>query len=178
MSEIWKDIEGFYGYYQVSDIGRIKSLDRVVQGVNNCKKPVKSRILKHALNTNGYPSVALMKLGKQKMSTVHRLVAKAFITNPENKPHINHIDHNPLNTHALNLEWVTVRENCSHSKLGAGTSSFVGVSFCTATKKWISMIDFGGKSKRLGLFDKEEDAAKAYINALKSKNIKNKYAII
>lgn len=114
MDEIWKDIEGYKGYYQVSNCGRVKSLQRF----KSCGKGgfiQKERIMKQSLTTTGYKKVELSKDGKRKSMKVHRLVAMAFIDNPDNKPDVNHIDGNPLNNHLVNLEWCTESENINHA---------------------------------------------------------------
>ena len=119
--ENWKDIAGFEGFYQVSDKGRIQSLDREIHNSWNGWTFIKGKISKQFLNQNGYPYVNLCKEGKVKQETVHRLVAQAFIPNPENKPYINHIDANIINAEAINLEWSTPSENTQHMlKLGRG----------------------------------------------------------
>lgn len=106
MKEIWKDIPGYEGLYQVSNMGRVKSLNFNRSGL--------PRILK-TKNRQGYPRVILWKSGKRHEVCVHRLVAQAFIPNPENKPFVNHKDGNRRNNHVDNLEWCTAQENAIHS---------------------------------------------------------------
>lgn len=101
IEEIWKDIEGYEGIYQVSNLGRVK---RVTTG----------RILKSYKDRGGYLRVDLCKSGKRKNHKIHRLVAQAFIPNPDNKLQVNHIDENKTNNSVDNLEWVTAKENCNH----------------------------------------------------------------
>ena len=118
MKEIWKDIEGFEGYYQVSNMGRVKSLERI-RIANNGKSetaqfPVKEKILSVSKQTQGYSQVSLCKNGTQKSYRLNRLVANTFIHNPENKPEVNHIDGNKDNNRVDNLEWVTSAENQKH----------------------------------------------------------------
>ena len=115
-SEVWKDISGYVGLYQVSNFGRVKSLQRVIKvkhptGCTYTKRWL-CRILKPVKDTNGY---SVVSLGKHNRKLIHRLVAEAFIPNPENKPHINHIDGNKTNNFLENLEWATVSENALHS---------------------------------------------------------------
>ena len=98
--EVWKDVVGYEGLYEVSNLGRVKSLRRNII--------MKQKIVK------GYNMLTLTKAGKQKGETVSRLVGRAFIPNPENKPQINHIDENKQNNHVDNLEWVTAKENANH----------------------------------------------------------------
>lgn len=104
--EIWKDIPGYEGRYQVSNLGRVKSLDYWRTG--------KAQIMK-AKNHAGYCRVVLWKDGKAKEICVHRLVSLVFIPNPENKPYVNHIDGDRRNNKTENLEWVTAQENTIHS---------------------------------------------------------------
>jgi len=103
MKEIWKDINGFEGYYQVSSLGKIKSL-----------RFNKIRYLKF-YKRNGYFCIDLQIKNKIKKTTVHRLVASAFILNPLNKPMINHINGNRKDNRVENLEWVTNSENLIHA---------------------------------------------------------------
>lgn len=102
LEEVWKDIEGYEGLYQVSSWGRVRSVFRYY------------KILRGLKTTNGYLRVALCKNGKTKFHSVHRVVAQAFIPNPQNKPQVNHIDENKDNNHVENLEWCTAKENTNH----------------------------------------------------------------
>lgn len=113
MQEVWKDITGYEGYYQVSNLGRVRSVDRMVKGKKENLRFVKGRILQPNLS-EGYLMVGLCKSGRQSTIRVHRLVAEAFIPNPENKRTVNHIDENKLNNTITNLEWATDKENCGH----------------------------------------------------------------
>ena len=112
--EIWKDIENYEGLYQVSNLGRIKGLERSTSFGNNKTRIRKSQILKPILN-KGYARQKLCKNGKAKCCLIHRLVGYAFMENPYNKKTINHKDGNKLNNNVNNLEWNTHRENVRHS---------------------------------------------------------------
>ena len=124
--ELWKDIKGYEGRYQVSDIGRVKSLERIVIRKNGSKQYRKERILKSLSKPNGYLYVNLCGSTGKKKFYVHRLVCEAFHENPENKPCVNHIDENKTNNIASNLEWCTVAENINHGTRTARTSKTVG----------------------------------------------------
>ena len=111
--EIWKDIKGYEGLYQVSNLGRVRSLNRIDSlGRWRCGK-IKATVD----NGNGYKLVNLKHKGKQKMVTVHKLVAEAFILNPDNLPCINHKDENKYNNCVNNLEWCTYKYNNNYGTL-------------------------------------------------------------
>ena len=109
--EEWKNIKGYEGLYQVSNFGRVKSLNYHRTGKEVLMKPGRF-VMKSG---NAYYGVKLYKDSKMNVKLVHRLVAEAFIPNPENKPEVNHIDGNPSNNRVDNLEWVTRSENIKHS---------------------------------------------------------------
>lgn len=104
MQEIWKDIPGYEGFYQASNLGFIKSI-----------KSKNHKILKGCLNETGYHRVAFVLNGKFKTHLTHRLIASTFIKNEQNKPEVNHIDGNKLNNSVENLEWCTRQENIEHA---------------------------------------------------------------
>ena len=110
--EIWKDVKGFEGYYQVSNYGNIKSLTRF-DGIRERQ----GQEIKQSLKYNGYLQVGLRKNSERKFFSVHRLVAIHFLDNPEAKPQVNHIDCNKQNNNINNLEWVTSKENLYHAKI-------------------------------------------------------------
>ena len=113
--EVWKDIEGYEGLYQVSTCGNIKSLAKPRKNGNGRCYIQKEKLLKQSFTSTGYKKVELYKDGKRKSFKVHRLVAIAFIPNPDNKPEVNHIDGNKINNNIDNLEWVTSSENTIHA---------------------------------------------------------------
>ncbi|QOP49053.1 NUMOD4 domain-containing protein [Lacticaseibacillus paracasei] len=105
--EIWKDIEGYEGLYQVSDLDRVRSLDREdAQG-----RRIKGRVLVVSSNGKGYRQINLCQYGDVKHKFIHRLVAIAFLDNPNNLPEVNHKDENKANNVVSNLEWCSVIYN-------------------------------------------------------------------
>lgn len=119
--EIWKDIPGYEGYYQVSNCGRVKSLDRVkCDGIR-----MKGRIKKTHYDDCGYELIQLRKDGSYKHLSIHRLVASAFIPNPDNLPQVNHKDEVRNHNTVDNLEWCTVEynQNYGHRKKRASINS-------------------------------------------------------
>lgn len=109
MKEIWKDIEGYEGLYQVSNFGNIKSFPR--RGTQSRKE----KILKPTESPNKYLSVFLYKNGDYKKMLVHRLVAKVFLNNEKSLPQVNHINGIKSDNRAVNLEWCTAKENEKHA---------------------------------------------------------------
>ena len=114
MEEIWKDVIGYEGLYQVSNLGTIKSLSRTRKNHTNGIACVKERMLNPS-TSNGYKCVQLRKNCSGKFIAVHRLVALMFLNNTEDKPTVNHIDGNKLNNVVSNLEWATYTENNIHA---------------------------------------------------------------
>lgn len=113
MQEVWKDVVGYEGLYKVSNLGNVLSIPR--QGTHSKKE----YLLKKTKTKKGYLNVTLVKKCKYFRTGIHRLVAQAFISNPENKLQVNHIDGNKENNCINNLEWVTNEENMQHSwKIG------------------------------------------------------------
>lgn len=108
MCSTWKPVKGYEGYYEVSDAGNVRSIDRAVSCKNGMTKTLKGRNLAPTVHyANGYCSVMLTKNGKQKRHLVHRIVAEAFVSNPHGFPEVNHKDENKENNAAENLEWCT-----------------------------------------------------------------------
>lgn len=118
MQEIWKPVKEYENLYMISNLGKVKSLDRITKnGRGEFLK--KGKILTNNINNMGYEYLYLKDGGRNRKVYVHRLVASAFIPNPNNKKEVNHIDCNPLNNKADNLEWVSHKENMAYmSKLG------------------------------------------------------------
>lgn len=118
MNEEWRDIKGYENLYQVSNFGRIKSLDRykITKGrYGKLKIKIKGKVLKPCLNHDGYYEVVLSKDGKAKMFRLHRIVANTFIENKRVANQVNHINGNKLDNRVDNLEWCTCKENIRHA---------------------------------------------------------------
>jgi hypothetical protein len=132
MKEIWKPIKGYENLYEVSNIGRVKRLSTTVGCGNQYvrfSRAYPETILKHRLNKHNnseytFYSVRLYNNGKWKDHKVHRLVLKAFVPNPDNKPYCNHKDGNTENNRIDNLEWVTAKENVNHAWANGLCKSF------------------------------------------------------
>ena len=159
MVEEFRNIKGYEGIYQVSNLGRVKSLN-----YNHTKK---ERILKAGDDGKGYYYVGLSKDGVLKMRKIHQLVAEYFLghTPCGYKLVVNHIDFDKTNNNVDNLEIVTQRENANQKHIKS-SSKFVGVSWYKATNKWSASIRINGKKKHLGYFTEELEASNAYQNEL------------
>jgi len=158
--EIFKDIKGYKGSYKISNYGRVLSL-----------KKSKTTYLKHTTNSRGYDIVCLHLNGRQKTKVVHKLVAIHFLNHTPNGHTlvVDHIDNNRRNNRADNLQLITARENNSKDQKNR-SSKYTGVTWHKGTGKWAAQIKINYRNNHLGLFDKEEDAAKAYKEALKKIN--------
>lgn len=162
MLEEWKDISGFEGQYQVSNLGRVRSLDRWVRAVSGGCYKISGQLMRAADNGSGYLFVVMCKHSKYTQRLVHRLVAEAFIPNPENKRTVNHKDGNRQNNYVDNLEWATSSENNKHAyKLGLRTWSEdskrrVGAASKAREGKAVRCITTGE------VFHSMSDAEKAY----------------
>ena len=161
----WKNVKGYEGSYQISDLGEVRSLDRKVKW-KDTERTIKGRILKPTPNSNGYPIVTL----SGKNYKLHKLVALHFLNHPinDNSYVVDHIDNNKLNNRVDNLQYIPFRQNTSKDKWRKGkTSKYTGVSWNTNRKKWIAQIHINGQHKNLGRFNCELKAHLAYQTALK-----------
>ena len=176
--EIWKDIEGYDGYYQVSNCGRIKSLSRCIfNGMGYYLK--KEKILKLSMRNDGYQVVGLYIENISKNFLVHRLVASAFVKNLFNKEKVIHIDFIKHNNNSNNLEWTNSLEAVCYNMCNQKSSSeFIGVSFRKNRNKWLSSIVINGKLIHIGSFKTQEEAYQARCDYEKNNKIENRYLLL
>lgn len=113
--EVWRDVLGYEGYYQVSNLGRVKGIDRFIESVRYNNKFIEGNLLKSFLNRSGYLYCFLSRCNKVKSILTHRLVAICFLENTDNKKEVNHKDLNKINNNVTNLEWCTASENQFHA---------------------------------------------------------------
>lgn len=166
--EVWRDIEGFGGRYRISSYGNVKSFTKKSNG----------KILKFINCVRSYNVVGLYQTNKIKFYKVHRLVAQAFIPNPNNLPMVNHRDNIGSNNYFENLEWSDNRSNQTHRRLLENTSSskYTGVSWDKRAGRWESYFTVDKKKKHLGYFQNELDAHNRYLLALRENGLINQYA--
>lgn len=169
--EIYKDIPGYEGYYQVSNLGNVKSLPRILIRNNGRTLSLKERILTPSLDTPGYRFVILCRLGKRRNYKISQLVAMAFLNHKRNGFNIvvDHINNVKTDDRLENLQLLTNRENCSKNRVN-GSSKYVGVCWDKSRKKWIATIQINGGLKNLGRFNTELQAHEAYQNKLLTLN--------
>lgn len=158
--EQWKDIIGYEGLYQVSNLGRVKRLAG--------KRVKQERFIVTSNNGLNYLFYNLWKNNKVKKAYVHRLIAEAFIDNPENKRCVDHKDFNPLNNSIDNLQWATQSENVHKQRREKSKKSLCpGVYWCKQTKNWLVKIVKNEKTYFAGRFNLEKEAFEAYSNLAK-----------
>jgi len=147
--EAWSEIKGFESY-EMSSFGNVKN--------------GRGKILKPSANATGYLQAALFWNGKRKTLCVHKLVAEAFIENELELEHVDHIDGDKLNNNVSNLRYCTLSQNQGNRRKQTKptTSQYKGVSWNIGANKWLAQLQVKPVRKHLGLFDSEEDAAKAY----------------
>jgi hypothetical protein len=165
-NEIWKDIPGFEGNYQVSDLGRVKSLSREVLGSKNSTYLINERFLKLQISKQGYYIITFRKNNEVKTYSVHQLVAICFLNHTPcgYKIEVNHKDRKRLNNRLSNLELLTRVEHSKHTHQNK-TSSFRGVTWNKNDKKWVARVTIKAKTKYLGSFNVEMEAYEAVLKA-------------
>lgn len=171
MQEEFKDVKGYEGLYQVSNLGNVKSLSREISN-NRGYYFNTEKILKFG-KSREYLNVTLYKNSARKMFKVHTLVTMAFLghkSDVKGKIVVDHINNNPLDNRLENLQIITQRENASKDKKNK-TSKYTGVCWHKSTQKWRAKICINGKSIWLGVYETEEEAYLVYLNA--KNNIKD-----
>lgn len=140
--EIWKDIEGYEGLYQVSNEGNVKSLGN--------DKTRKEKLLKPNVNNRGYMVVGLCRIGKMKTHQVHRLVANAFLPNPDNLPQVNHKDEDKTNNCVENIEYCTAEYNNNYGTRNerAGEALSIPVDMLTKQGELIRQFESGKEAEK------------------------------
>lgn len=160
--EIWKDIACYEGWYQVSNLGNVKSLKRDLTRSDGVKQTYQEKILKNTISTTGYHYVSLTKNSNVKKFKTHRLVANAFLDRDKEKKYVNHIDHNPLNNRLENLEWCTNQENiCFQKRRKNNAYGYKGLSL-SKNGFYRVRIQYKYKQYEIGKFKDIKEAARAY----------------
>lgn len=170
--EVWKPVKGFEDYYHISDLGRLKSLSRIVLKKGKYAFFSKEKILIQTTNTRGYKRVILSVNSVKKTKMIHVLVAETFLNHNSKNEDLIVVDHknNIKSDNKLsNLQLITHRENTSKDKKNT-SSKYTGVCFRKSRGYWQSAIRINGKIKHLGYFKDELKASEAYQNALNQVN--------
>jgi hypothetical protein len=162
-AEEWRSVKDFEGLYEVSNLGRVRSLDRIVTDRLGRNLPFKGKVISPA-NVSGYCQVLLTNQDFKKYKKVHRLVAEAFLENPLEYDQINHIDSDKSNNNVSNLEWCNGRQNCTHKVENSGKTLPVGVAFFRG--KFTATFTLKQVIYHLGTFNKQKDAEELYKNTL------------
>lgn len=176
IKEVWKPVKNYEGLYEVSSFGRVKSLSRYMNHKSGGKSLLKERILRQAINKKGYMCVALCKNCHQNSFLVHRLVAEAFIPNPDNLPQVNHRNEIKTDNSILNLEWCDNEYNCNYGRHNEKLAKYnidvftIDGQFIETWKRGInSLAQKYGISSKSQIFYclfpyKKKDRPRAYIN--------------
>lgn len=168
MEEVWKDINGYEGLYQISNLGNIRSLTRTIKWMGK-NKTENGRMMKPVKSGCGYKYISLSKENKRTSYRVHLLVWDAFGNQPRNGRilQVDHIDNDKMNNSIENLRLLNNRDNASKGKLLKEKSSqYTGVCLHKPTQKWGARIQVDGNYKHLGLFYTQIQASLAYQKAL------------
>lgn len=171
--EIWKDIKGYEGMYQISNYGNVRALDYKVKMLHG-ERTKKGHLLKSTSNGNGYLIVGLSCKGKRKNYYIHRLVAETFLDNPNMCNQVNHKDYNTFNNCLDNLEWVSAKENIIYSlpnrpKTNKATNQYGKyIKFDKRYSSFVVVVPNGYKSRKyVGSFKTQEEAIKQRDEYLK-----------
>jgi len=176
MEEVWRPVDGYEGLYEVSNLGRVRTLPKIwYNGKNHATKQSKpSVLLKGSVTIYGYACVQLSKNGRVHGKMVHRLVADAFLPKTKDKNQVNHIDGNKINNKLQNLEWCTAKENTDHAiKIGLKVSKKgEGSTCCKLSEADVIRIRelYGTGKYRQGALAEEFGVSRSNIN-----NIVNRY---
>lgn len=169
--EEWKDVVGYEGIYQVSDLGRAKRLlhERFIP-INNSFSVYKEKVLKQAVISSKYLAISLCKNNIKETKSIHQLVGKSFLNHNPIDPRafvIDHINNKQLDNMLKNLQIISHRENSSKDR--KGTSKYTGVFYRKDSNKWCSNIGINGLGQiKLGSFINEDDAGTIYKIALRN----------
>ena len=169
--EEWRDVPEYEGYYQVSNLGRVRSLDRWVTYSNGRKRFYRGREIAGRVNEGGYRDTTLRMGNIGRVYRFSQLVAMAFLDHKPNghKLVVDHIDGKRLNDRLTNLRIVTNRANCTicyRSNKSSLSSQYSGVRYRDASRRWHARITFEGEEVNLGTYDDEKDASSAYQSAV------------
>ena len=172
--EVWRDIPGYENYYQVSNMGKVRSLDRTVIDKNGREYFYKGKMLNPTMS-KGYKQATLTMKGRRRTFKISQLVAMAFLGHEPDglKLVVDHINGNRLDDRVENLRIVTQRANastCFRTNNGTFSSEYVGIHWHSNSLKWRSSIYYDGIRINLGSFDNEIDASNAYQKALSKIN--------
>lgn len=172
--QVWKDVPGYEGLYQVNNKGQVKSMPRTVPCKRFGQKRLKGKMLSLILDDDRYLYIHLYKNNTQRKISCHLLVAMAFLGHlkPSRKMVVDHIDFNRQNNHVSNLRIVTQRENTNKKHLKSA-SIHTGVHWHKIMQKWQATIFFEGKNRHIGTYKCETAAAVAYLSTLKKVNLGN-----
>jgi hypothetical protein len=167
MKEVWKDAVGYEGVYQISSLGRVKSLSRVIKKWNGTRR-IREKIMKPFVCNSGYLLVGLYSGRDRRPRSIHQLVAEAFLGHAPNKHKlvINHKNNIKADNTLENLEIVTQRQNANKKHL-KHSSKYTGVYWVETVGKWRGQINIKGKKVYLGYFVDEKEAGEAYEKRLR-----------
>lgn len=169
--EIWKDIPNYEGMYQVSNLGRVKSLQRLVKHWRGGDRIIKEKLLKITNGSKGYLQVCLSNKCIQEPKMVHVLVAISFLNHNScgHKVVVDHINNDRSDNRLSNLQLISNRLNASKDRVNC-SSKYTGVTWFNRDRKWKSQIWLKDRVLHLGYFETEIEASKAYQKKLKEIN--------